>query len=371
MSTFEVKIETITVFPHPNADRLELARVGLYNIVVGKDTWKTGDKVLYIPEYAVLPEYLITALNLEGKLAGTNADRVKPVKLRGELSQGLVAPLNLLPDGALESIGQDGDFAEVLGITKWQPAIPTSMSGDVEGNYGLISWVDVENIKKFPDLFEDGEEVIVDEKIHGTASLYTFINPTGENPEVLVSSKGLGEKKLVLKSSDRVLYWRVINEYNLTRLAELVSNTLDGDVTKVGIFGETFGGSVQDLDYGYNKGALGFRVFDIYVETVTPEAGTVGRWLNPDEVENFATIADIPLVPRLYVGPFSIDKIAELATGKEQVSGRELHIREGVVVRPANRGIGYETGAHRIAKYVSDAYLTRKGKDGKEPTEYQ
>jgi RNA ligase (TIGR02306 family) len=365
MSTFAVTIERIEVFPHPNADRLELARVGLYNIVVAKDIWKTGDKVLYIPEYAVLPETLIEFLGLEGKLAGPKGDRVKPVRLRGELSQGLVAPLSLLPEGTVERIGEDGDFAEVLGITKWVPEIPTSMSGEVEGNYSLISWVDIENIKKFPDMFTEGEPVIVDEKIHGTATLISVINPLDENPEVLVSSKGLGEKKLVLREDDKVLYWKTVKNYPIIDLARVVAGEVPGTV-KVGIFGETFGSKVQDLHYGFTGGDLGYTVFDVYVEFVSEEDGSAGRWLSPEEVKEFAAKVNMPLVPRLYEGPFSLEKITELASGKEQVSGKELHIREGVVVRPVNRGVGYDTGKSKIGKFVSEAYLTRKG-----GTEYQ
>lgn len=364
MATFEVTIETITVHPHPNADRLELAQVGLYKIVVAKDQWKTGDKVLYIPEYAVLPETLIVELGLEGKLAGPNKDRVKPVRLRGELSQGLVAPLSLVPSNVLEERGEKADYADVLGVKKWQPTIPANMGGDVEGAYDLISWIDVENIKKFPDLFTEGEEVIVDEKIHGTATLLTFVNPLEETPTILVSSKGLGEKKLVLKEAEANLYWKVMKNYKLQAFAKTVAEALirvgkaDG-INKVGIFGETFG-KVQDLTYGFTGENYGFRLFDIFVD-YTAGGATESRWLNPVEVQELAVEGGVLTVPRLYQGPFSIAKIEELANGQEQVSGKELHIREGVVVRPVDRGIGYDSGKERIGKFVSEAYLTRGG----------
>lgn len=360
MSTFNVTIETIKVLPHPNADRLALAQVGLYNIVVGKDTWKTGDKVLYIPEYAVLPENLITFLELEGRLAGSKKNRVKPLRLRGELSQGLVAPLSLLGDGVIERIGEDGDFASELGIEKWVPEIPTSMSGDVEGNYALIPWVDIENLKKFPDMFTDGEQVIVDEKIHGTATLVSVLNPLADKPEVLVSSKGLGEKKLVLKPSESVLYWRTVNTFPILTLAKVIAESIP-TVVGVGIFGETYGSKVQDLHYGFTAGNIGYSVFDIFIEEVTEDAGSTGRWLTPTEVKEYADKSGTPLVPRLYEGPFSLEKIIELASGKEQVSGSELHIREGVVVRPVNRGVNYDAGKGKIGKFVSEDYLTRGG----------
>lgn len=389
MATFEVTIEPITVFPHPNAERLELARVGLYNVVVVKGQYKTGDNVLYIPEYAVLPENLIIALGLEGKLSGTHKNRVKPIKLRGETSQGLVAPLTVLTDGASELIT---DYAPTLGITKYEPVVPSHMAGDAHGNINLVNWIDIENIKKFPDIFPDGTEVHISEKIHGTASLFSFIFPDddylmSENMEILASSKGLGAKKLVLNESESNVYWRALKQYDVETLARNLADAFsisvdpangymydtelgskvkfpDGSIAPVitvAIFGETFGSKVQDLHYG-SIGTLGFSVFDAYVEF----ANGHGFWVNPEKLEELANESGVPVVPTLYVGPYSLDVVIEHAYGKETISGNELHIREGVVVRPTTRIDGYSEGAKQIAKYVSDDYLLRKG----ETTEY-
>lgn len=90
MSTLRVTAERLTVLEHPNADALELAQVGLYRAVVAKGAYRTGDYALYIPEQSVLPAALIEELGLTGKLAGSGADRVRAVRLRGELSQGIV-----------------------------------------------------------------------------------------------------------------------------------------------------------------------------------------------------------------------------------------------------------------------------------------
>ena len=89
MSTFAVKVVPITIEPHPNADALELARVGDYRAVVKKGEFHSGDLVAYIPEGAVLPPELIEHMGLTGRLAGKDANRVKAVRLRGALSQGL------------------------------------------------------------------------------------------------------------------------------------------------------------------------------------------------------------------------------------------------------------------------------------------
>ena len=70
----------------------------------------------------------------------------------------------------------------------------------------------------------------------------------------------------------------------------------------------------------------------------------------------------MPMAPRLYDGPYSIDVVTKLAYGPELVSGTEANIREGVVVRPAadNPDIVFN-GVRKIGKFVSDDYLTRRG----------
>ena len=75
MSTFKVTAEKLVIHPHPNADALELAQMGLYRAVVPKGVYKTGDYAVYIPEQAVLPDDLIEELGLTGRLAGE--DRIR------------------------------------------------------------------------------------------------------------------------------------------------------------------------------------------------------------------------------------------------------------------------------------------------------
>ena len=351
MATFEVTIENITVHPHPNADRLEFAQVGLYNVVVPKGIYITGDEVFYIPEFSILPESLITTLGLEGKLAGSKSNRVKPVKLRGLVSQGLVAPLTVL-----DEFDRDiQDFAQALDITKWEPVIPASLAGEVESATGFIRWIEIENIKKFPNMFKEGEHVVIDEKIHGTCTCVTVINPTQEDAEVLVTSKGLGSKNLTLKETAHNAYWRMFHKFNIKGFTAFIGSKFP-DATKVAVFGETYG-SVQDLHYGLNN-ELGFVLFDIQIHRETGEK----EWLAPELTEALATEFGMPLAPRLYDGPYSIDIVKELAYGPELVSGTEANIREGVVVRPAadNEDIVFN-GGRKIGKFVSDDYLTRRG----------
>ena len=95
MATFEAKVYRLEIEEHPNADAIELAKVGDYRSIVRKGDFKTGDLGVYIPEAAIVPDWLISELGLEGKLAGKDKNRVKAIKLRGILSQGLIYPVQL------------------------------------------------------------------------------------------------------------------------------------------------------------------------------------------------------------------------------------------------------------------------------------
>ncbi|MFC8917259.1 RNA ligase (ATP) [Streptomyces sp. NPDC057116] len=350
MSTLRVTAEPLTVHEHPNADALELAQVGLYRAVVAKGAYRTGDVAVYIPEQAVLPPALVEELGLTGRLAGKASDRVKAVRLRGELSQGIVCRPRALADVDLARAAAEGtDFAEALGITKWVPPVPTTMSGEVEAAPDLLPWVDIENIQRYPGIFEPGEPVVLTEKLHGTACLMTYV---AAEERVRVSSKGFGAKGLALREDPRNLYWRAIRAYGVPAVAARLAAALGA--TRVGVFGEVYGAGVQDLAYGANGRSeeLGYAVFDVSAEI----DGQV-RWLDAAEL----VAGELPLAPRLYAGPYEIAKVLELATGRETVSGRELHLREGVVIRSATERYSPVVGGRAIAKAVSPAYLTRKG----------
>ncbi|MFJ6667211.1 RNA ligase (ATP) [Streptomyces sp. NPDC091383] len=349
MSTLRVTAEVLTVHEHPNADALELAQVGLYRAVVAKGAFRSGEVALYIPEQAVLPDGLIEELGLTGRLAGGAANRVRAVRLRGELSQGIVCRPEALDGVDLAAAAVRGtDFAERLGITKWVPPIPPTMNGEVEQAPELLPWVDIENIQRYPDVFAPGEPVVLTEKLHGSACLLTYVADEGR---VHVSSKGFGARSLALREDPRNLYWRAVRAHGVPEAAARLAERLGA--RRIGVFGEVYGAGVQDLTYGADgrRETLGYAVFDVSAEI----GGTV-RWLDTGVLDG-----ELPVVPRLYEGPYDIDRVLSVASGRETVSGRGLHLREGVVIRPATERYSAVTGGRAIAKAVSPAYLTRKG----------
>lgn len=379
MSTFKVTVEQVTIHPHSNADKLELAQVGLYRAVVLKDQFQTGDWAIYVPEAAVLPPELIEELGLTGRLAGREKNRVKAVRLRGEISQGIVCR----PSAVNEMFGNnwdeagvahraDLDFADVLGITKYVPDIPTQMAGKVYAADRLLRWPDIESIKRHPDIFEPGEMVSVTEKIHGTCFLltvdYRHSEPDlGGEPMIAVSSKGYGGKGLAIERDASNLYWRAVNSYSLEAFADRVG-VIAGAPT-VGLFGEVYGAGVQDLTYdaNANKGAPGFALFDIAVDYgdgiqvfLDPEAfQRVVRSVNEGMIADGVLDEPVCIAPVLYQGPYDEKALLELAEGKTTLGGG--NIREGVVVRPRKEARSAVTGSRKIGKIVGEGYLTRGG----------
>ncbi len=154
MSTLRVTAEVLTVHEHPNADALELAQVGLYRAVVAKGADRTGQCAVLHPRAVRAPHHAHRGVGSDpDALAGPGSDRVKAVRLRGELSQGIVCRPKALADVDLARAAVDGtDFAEALGIVKWVPPIPPTMNGDVEAAPDLLPWVDIENIQRYPDI---------------------------------------------------------------------------------------------------------------------------------------------------------------------------------------------------------------------------
>ena len=337
MATFAVLVRRLEISPHTNADLLELAKVDDYHCVVKKGDFKTGDLAAYIPEAALVPQPLIEEMGLVGKLAGPEKNRVKAIKLRGELSQGLVLPIR-------PHWKEGDDVTEELGIRKWIPPIPVNMTGELApAPDGWHGYTDIENIKRFPEVLKPGEEVIATEKVHGSCTLVGLLN--GERA---VSSKGHGAGGKVIKEDEKNLYWRMVRKYRLFERLEGL-----GDVM---LFGEVYGSGVQDLGYGTERGNPQYFAFDMSIN---------GRYLDAEDFIRICKEREIPMASLLYRGPFGEACLNETA-GKETVSGKEVHVREGIVIRPIKER--HESTIGRvILKSVNEGYLLRKG----EVTEFE
>lgn len=363
MSSFPVQARRVTISEHPNADAIELATIDGFVSIVRKGEFQTGDLAVYLPEQALLPEELILALGLyerdedgqplydekglKGKLAGPERNRIKPMRLRGIFSQGIL----YRPDFSIE---EGEDYAERLGVTKWVPPVPVHMAGELKPFPGLTSYTDIENIKRYPEALKEGEEVVAVEKAHGTCSIFTYVEGIG----FAVSSKGFAGRGLGLvdtkneRGQSTNVYWRAAHLHDVPEKLERLCR--ERGAGKVTLYGETIG--VQDLKYGLSNGAISFAAFDLKVDD---------SYLDYDDFVAVTEALGLPLLPLLYRGPFSDEAIWAAATGVEQVTGQETHLREGVVVRPTAERQDLELG-RVILKAVSEDYLLRRNKDATE-----
>lgn len=397
MADFEVLVEEVlSVVDHPDADRLSLVSVRGYTCVSaklddGSHRYKAGDRVVYVPEGAVVPEWLLKKgfwNEKEGKgfLAGSKGDRVKAIRLRGILSQGILFSVDpfdgydpekhfcLVPyllDKNLEERGYDvnrhvfpfgvkigDDVAEMLGITKYEPAIPMSMDGEVTvlGIENVFRF-DINDIKKYPDILR-GHEVAVEEKLHGTCTIFGYI-PWLDNPDLtdgkfFVSSKNMFAKGLNIKDTEKNrnenVYMKAFYDFDVKRKLEELSGVTGAAVY---VLGELYGPGIQDLHYSEEK--PNFRAFGMAVKY----KGRLHEWVDVYPRREYLIRAGFDLTPLLYLGQYDTEVISELTSGKSTLD--ESTVREGVVVTPLELFEDRWLGRHPVVKSVSPDYLLRKG----------
>jgi len=352
MSTFEVKVRKITVIePHNNADRLELVSIGGYRAVVQKGIHKIGDLVVYIPNDSIIPDETSEALRIKDYLVGKNKNRVKALRLRGEVSQGIVIPLHVIFDYLeviMKVVPDETDFVEDLGITKYEEPVPVHMQGVIRPWPSYLSKYDIENVNK-PEALHllEGKEVVVTEKLHGTNMSVSMGMVDG------VWEHHVCSRNLSLEEDENNLYWKAADKYMLIpHIRNMIASiTVElKEITELTIRGEVVG--VQDLKYGFNGGNPGFFVFDIRVN---------GNYLPWVQMLELCETYQIDVVPFVYQGVYDYNLFKELSQDPSDIDGG---VREGIVVKPVHGDEYVHNFGRVIVKFINEDYLTRK--DGTE-----
>jgi RNA ligase (TIGR02306 family) len=331
MAEFRVIKAKVKIFPHPNAEKLELLKIGNFQAVVQKDVYRDGDTVIFAPEKSLLPDALTE--DYRKYLRGQQQNRVGTIRLRGELSMGVIIPLATVD--ADDNLPYDEDISEKLGIVKYEPPIPQNLAGITKLilDFPCIVRHDVEQFRIYAEEFIAGELVRVWEKIHGSQVIY-LRNKEGK---IATTSKGIIRHGLTLEESSDNIYWMAARNLKIFELLE--SLFCDNDVQ---LFGEVV--PVQrSYSYGFTKPQALF--FKVVVD---------GRILPYEEVPEEIKANWVPL---LYEGAFEIEKIVPLCEKLkfETVSGRQLHIAEGGVIVPVQPRRTAE-GFDLQLKVISKAY---------------
>lgn len=326
MSTHSVNvIEVSEVRPHPNAERLEIVPVGGWQAVVKKGQFVPGDRAVYIePDYTVptdRPEFSFLAK------PGRERHRLKAVRLRGELSYGLLIPVP--SDIPHPAVGMN--VMSELGVLRWEPEVKLTMADELPQDQWPQTFApkfDVESYEKFSHVIADGEQVIVTEKVHGANARYAVVGG--------VFYQGSRQRWLVPNAGH---IWARASMHNPAIEAWCRSNP------GVVLYGEVYG-NVQSLTYGLGKGDVRFVAF---------AAVDNGRWVDQGYLFDYLCRSEVQHCPILYRGEFSHAMIREIAERDSVVSLAAGHMMEGVVVVPIRERFHGSIG--RVAvKHISNRY---------------
>ena len=357
----ELKVEVVEirdVVNHPNADRLDIAMISGWACIVGRGQFRAGDHAVYIPIDALLSEATESIIFADSKIKLHN-HRVRTIKLRGQISQGLLVDFKKFPDLADLPVGTD--VAYELGITKFEPPEPEFQSFGAPGQPGkkrkqnplFHKYTDISNIKHYHDTLREGEPVVMTCKIHGTSARFGCL-PTATDTiwkkikkflhllpefETVYGSRNVQLQNRIVKGHTyykKDVYYETLIKYSLE------SKLCPHEV----VYGEIYGGGIQK-NYTYDCGPeeRRFVVYDVEDK---------GRWLNHDELVLWCSHRGLPMVPILYEGPFSQEAL-DAATNGPSVLAPSQKVREGCVVRPVEERMG--TCGRVVLKSVSPDYL--------------
>jgi RNA ligase (TIGR02306 family) len=328
MAHWKVIADRVEILPHPNADSLALAKVGPFQLVVATaNGYQSGDIVVFAPERSVLPaeitgQYVNSQTGIS-YLSGPEADRVKRVRLRGEFSEGVTLDptwvMQRLGITSLAALPLREDLSADLGITRYEPPIPANMAGAIAPLDIMTPWHehDVEQFRLYAAELLDGEEVIATEKIHGSQGVFL----RSDDDRLFATSKGFARQRQAILENDGNFYWRAARA---TRLFERIADTPGLHGKAVQVFGEVF--PCQGAAFMYGATAPTLRIYRVFVD---------GTELSVDAVRDEVPLLHELWVPVLYRGPYDLSALVALAAGKEQVSGTQANLREGIVVAPA------------------------------------
>jgi RNA ligase (TIGR02306 family) len=290
--------------PIEGADAIEKATVLGWQLVVKKGEFQVGDLCIYVEIDSILPEKPAYEF-----LRNKNF-RIKTIRLRGQISQGICFPLDFLPTDF--EIIEDKDCTEILEIIKYEPAIPAHLAGLMKGGFpSFIPKTDETRVQVLQDLLDKyaGTKCYVTEKLDGSSA--TFYWKDGEF--------GACSRNLELVKDEQNTFWKVAETLQLEeKLKSLNGNfALQGELVGEGIQGNKLKIKGQTVIF--------FNLFDIDNH----------QFLSFEALKETLKSLDLAFVPVLsedYMLESDISKIVEMA--KIKSTHNPLAWAEGIVIRP-------------------------------------
>jgi len=171
-----------SVRPIPGADAIECARVGGWDVVVKRDEFQAGDLAVYCEIDSWIPHELAPFLSKGSEprvFEGVPGERLRTVKLRGQVSQGLLLPLDPTCANIVSKLFEGLDVSAPLNIQKWEAPVPAQLAGDVRGAFpSFVPKTDQERIQNLTEEFDSWSKLTweVTEKLDGSSMTVYFNN---------------------------------------------------------------------------------------------------------------------------------------------------------------------------------------------------
>jgi RNA ligase (TIGR02306 family) len=304
-------------------------------------------------------------------------NRVRAAKIRGHVSQGLLASQDSILDyfisiKKVHRVGVGDDLTKALQVTKHEPQVkaPRGMN-NLAGkpkrycNPFFSKYTSINHLQKFDTMFKDGEDVLVTEKLHGTNFRAGWVPNTPKNFIQKVSawlSKRspwpwrdhwvfvVGSHNVQLIKSETTGFTPAENVYQrVAREHHLEDKIPWGQVW----YGEIVGSGIQaNYEYGYGPGKTDVFFMDI-MNTST------GLYMDFKEVQTRVLDLDEKMVPCTKVR-YNLGHIEVMLnyTSPNSFLDKRTY-KEGYVVRSVKEG--RTLGQRRILKLLSERYLLQKG----------
>jgi RNA ligase (TIGR02306 family) len=322
-----------SVEPIAGAERIELARVAGWQCVVKKGEVEPGQLAAYFEIDSVPPDTGTFAWLWQPKEAAAPVPRpatfrIRTLRLRGTLSQGLLMPLTQL---GLTGGADGDDLTEVLGVTKYEPPAPSGM-GDFRGPFpSIVPKTDELRVQSFPAVLDElrGQPFVATVKMDGTSATFVLVDGAlhvcGRNHSIAE-----GEN----------LYWYVARK---RRVAEVLAAH-----PTLALQGEVVGPGIQKNPAGLpDKDLFLFSAYD----------WQAGRYLTDAELRAVCAAFEVPVVPVAFEGEAFDESVESLLLKAEGVYPGTTNQREGVVVRPVTERRSTVLGGRLSFKAISNRYL--------------
>jgi RNA ligase (TIGR02306 family) len=289
--------------PIEGADAIEKASVLGWQLVVKKAEYKVGDLVVYCEIDSLMPE------RAEFEFLKPRGMRIRTIRLRGQISQGICFPVSILPKEF--EIKEGADCTEVLGITKYEPPIPACLHGIAKGKFpSFIPKTDETRVQVLQNVLDKyrGELCYVTEKLDGSSATYFL-----KNGEFSVASRNLE-----LIEDDQNSFWKVAREMD-------IENKLRSLDKNFAIQGELVGEGVQSNKLRLRgQTVFFFTAFDIDKYETLPFEDFI-------QLMKELELPTVPVISTNYKLENDMDALISMASIKSTICQEAL--AEGIVIR--------------------------------------